>query len=283
MSASNPLTFTPIYTYLFNRTLRLRKVLYQRVRPYRLPYQTLVLIVGAARSGTTALTRVFERDLRTTVFSEGHRAITDDSDNIKRRLKPLPELKRVVSQTPTSLVIMKPLAGMPQLPMLLSGFERAKCIWLYREYKDVVHSNLAKWGMTNGIRNLRRFVENSAGIWQPGMVPEEIRQTALLRFAPDMNPYDAAALVWLLRNGLVFGLGLDTNPKVRPCRYERFIQTPVEEAQRLYAFLGCSFPGAHIVAEIHAATCGKGAGIELSADVELLCREMLQKLDQLPR
>jgi hypothetical protein len=277
----NPQTSTPGNIRRYIRLLRLWKRVVQRVRPYQLPTQTLILIVGAARSGTSLMVRIFERDLRTSVFSEGNEAVTDKAPRGKRPLKPLPVLQTVVGRAPTSLVVMKPLADMHRLPTLLKAFAGAKSVWMVRHYKDVVRSNLAKWGQTNGIRNLREFVENPAGSWQPDMVPDRVCQAALALYAENMNPHDAAALVWLIRNGLFFGLHLAQNANVTICRYEQLIRAPVSEMQRLYGFVGHAFPGEHIVAEIRPAALRRDGGIVLSKTVEGLCEEMLAELDRL--
>jgi hypothetical protein len=270
---------TPRHIRLYIRLLRQWKRLVHRVRPYRQPHQTVVLVVGAARSGTSVMVRIFERDVRTSVFSEGHLAISNVAERGERPLKPLPVLKSVVEQAPTSLVVMKPLADMHDLPALLGCFDHAKSIWMYRDHKDVVYSNLAKWGVTNGIRNLRRFLEGPAQTWAPGHLPAEVHQAVRERYAEDMNPYDAAALIWLIRNGLFFGLGLDQSANVRLCRYEDLIRQPADEMKRLYAFLGHPYPGEGVVREIHGSAAGKGAGIQLSDEVESLCRGMLAQLD----
>jgi len=278
---TNNQTSTPANIRRYIRLLRLWKRVVQRVRPYRLPTQSLIMVVGAARSGTSLMVRIFERDLRTSVYSEGNAAVTDRAPRGKRPLQPLPALHRVLRRAPTSLVVMKPLADMHRLPTLLEALAGSKSVWMVRHYKDVVRSNLAKWGQTNGIRNLREFVENPADIWQPGMLPDRVHQAALDLYAQDMNPNDAAALVWLIRNGLFFGPHLDQNPNVMVCRYEHLIRSPVIEMQRIYGFIGHDFPGAHIVREVHVAAQGRGSGIVLSETVEGLCEEMLAELNRL--
>jgi hypothetical protein len=177
---------------------------------------------------------------------------------------------------------MKPLADMPNLPVLLHSFAGSKAIWMYRDYRDVVHSNLAKWGLANGIRNLRRFLADTSPTGAQCRVPEDVRRAVAAHYTEDMPPYDAAALVWLIRNSLLFGLNLETHPNVTLCRYEYLVQRPAPEMQCIYAFLGHPFPGQHILREIHAASAGKGASIELSADVESCCRDMLARLDLVP-
>lgn len=273
----------PLRVRLQIRALRQWKRLVHRLRPYRRPSQTVVFVAGAARSGTSAMVRIFERDVRTTVFGEGHRGITTAYARGLRPLKPLPELQAVLRQAPTSLVILKPLADLHNLSTLLECFAGSKCIWLYRQYKDVIQSNLTKWGETNGIRNLRFFAETQALAWPPGVLPAPIRAAALERYAEGMNRYDAAALMWLVRNGLLFGMGLDQSPAVALCRYEHLILQPAQELRQLYAFLGHPYPGDHIVREIHSSAAGKGARLELSPDVDSLCQDLLDRLDRLPR
>lgn len=94
-----------------------------------------------------------------------------------------------------------------------------------------------------------------------------------------MNPYDAAALFWYLRNRFFFDLGLDRHPAVMPLRYEDLLRDPSGTIAGVYRFAGMDCPrgGAALV---RGESSGEGNGVELSADIEQLCSELLERLDR---
>jgi hypothetical protein len=94
-----------------------------------------------------------------------------------------------------------------------------------------------------------------------------------------MNPWDAAALFWWARNALFFERGLQLRSDVRTCRYEELVAEPLRVLRGVYALLGRPFPEQRL-AGVSAASIGRGRVITLSADVALLCEEMLARLEQ---
>jgi hypothetical protein len=94
-----------------------------------------------------------------------------------------------------------------------------------------------------------------------------------------MNPFDAAALFWLVRNRLFFELTLDNHPDVTMCKYEHLVTRPKEVMSELYRFVGCAYPSDEILTDVHAESEQNGQSVELSPAVDHLCRELLDKLD----
>ena len=99
------------------------------------------------------------------------------------------------------------------------------------------------------------------------------------RFHESMDPYDAAALFWYVRNRFFFDLGLDRDSSVMPLRYEDLVRDPATVIGRVYRFVGArsSRAGATLV---HGDSAAKGKDVKLSPDIEALCRELLARLDR---
>ena len=57
-----------------------------------------------------------------------------------------------------------------------------------------------------------------------------------------MNPFDAAALFWWVRNAHFFELGLQDCESVRTCRYEELVARPERVVAGLYRLLDRPFP-----------------------------------------
>ena len=95
-----------------------------------------------------------------------------------------------------------------------------------------------------------------------------------------MDPYDAAALFWFVRNTFFFDLVLDRNPRVKTCRYVDLVTEPRQTMHAIYEFVGRPYPGDAILSEIHTSSVGRGQDIPLSPEIETLCETMWERLEQ---
>lgn len=266
---------------IFLNLFRVGKRIYQMFKDQDGRHKTVLFIAGCQRSGTTLALNIFERDLNTRVYGEFSKVFYDYSQQNKLRLKDLSSVKEVINGDRVSLVVLKPLVESQNLLKLLNYFQGSRALWMYRHYKDVTSSNLAFFGVKNGIENLRPIVENKSGDWRVEHISEDTRVTVLEHFSEDMNPYDAAALFWFVRNSLFFELNFVDNPNVIMCRYDDLIRNPLRIMKGIYEFIGCDFPGKRIITQIHSSSVGKGKCITLSSTVDLLCMNLLKKLDGL--
>ncbi|HSL47029.1 MAG TPA: sulfotransferase domain-containing protein [Anaerolineales bacterium] len=253
------------------------KELYQLKRFKRPDTRSILFILGCQRSGTSLMTRIFHRDWNTKVYFEDSNLSVRAGDE-KLRLKPLPLVKELIEQERFPLIVLKPLVETQNAPQLLEYFPDSRAIWMYRHYKDVADSNLRKFGRDNGIRDIRYIAENRRDDWRVENVPERIRKIVLTYFSETMNPYDAAALFWYVRNSLFFELGLDSHPRVMICQYDELINHPKRTLQKMYAFANRPYAGDHILKMIHSSSLGRGRQATLSPEIERLCEELWDRM-----
>jgi hypothetical protein len=240
--------------------------------------KTILFVVGCQRSGTTLMTGIFEKDFGTKVYGEFSPLSSRDAEH-KIRLNPLDLVQCEIDRAKVPLVVSKPLVETQNTLKLLDFFPNSKALWMYRNYKDVALSNLKHFGMRNGINNLRPIVQSVPLNWRSENVSEVTREMVTTYFSEDMDPYDAAALFWVVRNRFFFELALDRRPTVMMCRYEDLVVNPTKNMRDVYRFLSCAYPSDDICRDIRAESSGKGAHIKLSPAIDLLCRELLGKLD----
>ncbi|MDL1979634.1 MAG: sulfotransferase domain-containing protein [Deltaproteobacteria bacterium] len=270
----NSTTLSKVYLKL----LEIGKSIYHQTTTQRIHQMDILFIIGCQRSGTDLILRIFSRDLNTTVYNEG--SILSFLEEPKEfRLRPFDSVKRIIEKNRAPLIILKPLVETQNILKLLSYFEGSKALWMYRHYKDVTMSNLKRFGVKNGINNLRPIIENEPQNWRSEYVPERVKKMVLNHFSEDMNPFDAAALFWVVRNSLFFDLNLDKHPDVMMCKYEELVSNPLRNVKKIYEFMSHDFPRDNIVAEVNSNSLGKGENIKLTPEIDRLCNELLEKLN----
>lgn len=240
----------------------------------------VVFIMGIQRAGTSLMYWVFERDMGVKVYRETSELTSGDAlEHV--RLNPLPAVKARLARDKAEMVVLKPLVESQRVHELLAAFPGARVVWQYRHYQDVASSNLKAFGLDNGIKDLRPFVNDDPDNWRSQHSTAETRDIIRRHFREDMNPHDAAALFWWARSRLYFDLNLQSDPNVLLCRYEDLATDPAATMRHIYAFLGRPYPGDHIVRDVHPQSVGKGRVSRLSPAVDALCAELLARLDRL--
>lgn len=238
----------------------------------------ILFILGCQRSGTSMMTRIMARDVRTKIFEEFSELSSDDPGGL--RLNSFDKIDKIFADEPFSLLVSKPLVESQNSDKLLSHFNSAKAIWMFRHYKDVASSNLAKFSAKNCVNNLLPISLKEENNWRSERVGEETQKIIDKYFSKDMNPADAAVLFWLVRNNIFFEQKLFENENILMCKYEDLTSSPSQEMKRIYNFLGIDYPQTNITKEVSVDSKGKGQNLELNPEIEKLCTEVWEKLNR---
>jgi len=239
--------------------------------------KTVLLILGCQRSGTTLVQNIFQRDVRSKVYGEFSKLSSEDRE-FRIRLNPLDSVREAIDADRADLIVLKPLVESQNAGKLLDALENAKVLWMYRDYRDTAISNINTFGRDAGVNDLTGRIENRNGDWRAEGLGTELREIVSAHFSPDMDPHDAAALFWFVRNSWFFELGLESNARVMICSYEDLVAAPAATVKKLYDFIGHNFPGEQLLPPIHQESAGRGSGLELSEDIERLCKDLLERL-----
>lgn len=262
----------------FRRSAFLKaKQSFQRVRR-RPAEKKLLFIFGCQRSGTTLLSRIFEKDWHAKSYSE-RSSITSDDSEFGIRLNALPKVKTEIDGLSSPFVVMKPLVESQRAPELLQSFSNSRAVWIYRHYKDVAASNIKKFGIDNGLSDLTQLLSGDQANWRAEVVPDKVSNLVRRFYSEQMNPYDAAVLFWYARNALYFHLELDQHPDLMLCRYESLVEQPQIVVPAIYEFAGRKYPGSSLIREIHAKSIQKGKSIDVSPEIVHRADELLGRLD----
>jgi hypothetical protein len=252
-------------------------------KPYYVTYfgrfykKQILFIFGVQRSGTTALFDFLSKDIRIKAYNEFSELSKDGSEQL--RLHPLHTLKKQINQNIHPIILMKPLVESQNSKRLLDAFPNSKAIWIYRHYKDVANSNLNKFGIGNGIKNLTPLMGENYNNWRADGVPDRIKKIVTKHFSKDMKPHDAAALFWFVRSSFYYDLQLNENDSLILMRYESFVSDPFNKLAQVYSFITHEIPYTLQENDIHKRSLRKGQDIDLSPEIEKLCEGLYQKFE----
>lgn len=263
---------------LGKRMRRVSKHVYQAARWRNLEQPKVLFIVGCQRSGTTLMARLFDGDINCRVFGEfSELSSADKAAGI--RLNSLPDVAAVIARVRAPLVVTKSLVETQNVRTLLDYFPGSRALFVYRRYAAVAQSDLVKFGVRNGIDNIRPIAAEDAHNWRSAGASGAVLELMQRSFSEDMNPYDAAALFWLARNQLFFDLDLENRPDVLLCRYEHLVRQPAVVMRRIYEFVDVPCPDLSHAVQVHLKSVSKGNGLNLSPVVGALCDQIQGRLD----
>jgi hypothetical protein len=270
------------YNQLASDARRFLKPLAWKLRPGDEPSK-LGFILGSQRSGTNMLNDAFDRDWNCMAFGEdGGLALGPCYEHdLRWRWRPFDQVRQVFESLRAPLIIAKPIVESQRALELLSYFPGSKIIWAYRDYRGVAQSSIALFGAESSLHNLRAVLDpGKHAHWFSQNLPDESRELVRRFFDPGRPLADLKVLGWLVRNSLYFQLQLDRNARVAISRYENLVRHPVVEMTRLYKFLGAQFPGPQVCRHMHRDSLKKGSHAEVSGDLEKLCSDLLERLDE---
>jgi hypothetical protein len=262
--------------------LRLRNTAYHAARISTSAERRTLIILGCQRSGTTLMLDLFDEDPRTMTFPE-FSTLSGVGEEGGIRLRPVRDVKAEIERMRAPITVLKPLVESQHADRLLDGLPNARVLWMFRGFESVAASNLNYFGPENGVRDLRLLLTNDPPNWRGELVPYSARAVLQEHYAPDMNPYDAAALFWWARNHLFFDLRLDERADVFVCGYEALVAKPRSVMDSIYDFCDLDPPARDTTKRIHSRARSRGASIAFSSDVRAVCEELQARLVGAPR
>jgi hypothetical protein len=225
------------------------------------------------------LLRLFERDFRATVFGEFGRLSQIDAatDNERIRLRSLDQVEKVVQSIGSPLIVAKPLVESQRAGEILDAFPGSRAVWMFRNYKDVVSSDLKKF--SSQIANLEPIIRRDPHNWRSEYVSDEVVAFIRKYYSPTMPPQDAAALFWWARNRLFFDRDLSSRSDLMLCSYDELVSNPHTGLQDIYELIGMDRPAADITRFIHAGSVGLGNDVVIDDAIDEVCQDLTTKLN----
>ena len=260
---------------------RLRKRIRQFIRYRPGTDKSILFIVGCQRSGTSMAHHLFRMDWDTVTFDEIS-PLSNRDEGERLRWNSLSEVQNLISAARSPFVVCKPLVETQNLGTILAGFPDSKAIWMYRDFRDVVASNLRYFGKDTGHRDLAPILAGDTANWRFQGLGNEATNHIRALYHPKRSGEDAAALFWYARNSLYFSGGHMHSERVALCRYGDLVTDPGMTMRAAYGFADRPYPGDRITVDVTVGSLGKGRSVAVSGDVDHLCSHLLARLDGLP-
>lgn len=260
-----------------DRRVRRQKRRYRRRDKGGTAPSLAAFVVGCQRSGTDMTLWTLDRSLDVDRYDEDSRAAF-----VRCRIKGKKVRDRLIARSEAKRVIFKPVCDSHRTRTLLSQHEGSRAIWVYRDFRDVAHSAVVRWGEMNKEHVLA--LAAGSGDWGWHQWNRELMEPRYQRevqqfCAEDLNALSAAAVFWYLVNRTFFDQGLQENPGVRLVKYEDVVSSPVEAFRGMCAFLDVAF-SEDMVDDVFATSVRKKDRMLITPRVRDACEDLLQRLDR---
>lgn len=250
---------------------RALKTLRQRVEGHSCARSSLGVITGCQSSGTTLLLRLLDGSLATRTYNEDHPLAFRGL-----RIRSGPAMDRLLHRAPCPLVMLKSPCDAHRLGDLLDSYAGSVGIWVFRGYRDVAASWCRRWP-GNATRFVTYLVDGKEWEhWIAEGVKHETVQHLVSVWDSEMDDFNAACLIWWVRNLSYFDQHVYSRDDVLTMEYEALLEDPFRELTRVSEFLGVQVP-ASAQRRIRKRTSSSREHC-VSPQVEALCEQMLGQL-----
>jgi hypothetical protein len=232
-----------------------------------------VWMVGLQRSGTNMLTRCLRRAPELEIHNEGDRRAFVDY-----RLRPDPELVRLLALSPHPIVLCKPLCDSHRVVELLErvrGPRGARALWVFRGVDGRSRSASARFG-SHAREALLAVAAGDRTIWQgQGLGEAALADLRSIDLA-ELDDTSAQALLWIVRNRLFFDLGLHRRDDVALVDYDAVTADPPGGLRRVCRYIGLPYRDA-MVAGVEPRT-PTDLRVALPAWLRTRCDDLTERL-----
>jgi hypothetical protein len=233
-----------------------------------------VFIFGEQRSGTNMLLDCFRRSPRTAIYNE-----TDDDAFVDYELRDLAIIADLVHRSPASHVVLKPTADGNRASEILDALPGSRAVWIYRRYQDAVTSALALFRETS-LQYLQKVATRApTARWRSINLSSDDVAMVDTYLRRGISEASARALIWYIRNGFYFRLGLDRRKDVMLINYEELVGSPKAVVAQAFGFVGLDFQDRY-VARVFGSSVGRRPTPELDPDIVALCDRMMVRLSR---
>lgn len=240
--------------------------------------KSAAFVFGCQRSGTGLMLAVLQKSLYSHIYPEENTEVYAYADT---RVYSAQHVAKLTKSSHRPVTVFKPLNDSQLAHDLLDTVKNSKAIWMYRDYRDVINSGLAKW--QGGWKIIIEAIAND-DLSDPinKMYTEKVPDGVLnvIRSFKDqkLTNHDGAALLWYLRNKLYFELNLDDHDDILLVNYEKLVSSPEAEFGEVFRHFGLPFSQRY-TSNVHSSSIRKNSHPDFHPKVKSLCDELMESLD----
>lgn len=235
-----------------------------------------VFVVGCNRSGTNMVCAGLGNSPHGWAYQESEFSLAFSAYHLRADSI----IDWLIRRTPAPLVSFGSILDSQFTDDLLSRFDGAKAIWVYRRYEDVANSCARmQWGhsLVDLVRWTSRREFEKLGARGKRISSDTVRLFGEL-VHENLSDEAAACLYWYMRNQVYFDLNLHKDPRVLIVQYEDTVQNPGPAFQRIFRFLGLPFDP-QVVEGVFASSVGKHNWLGTDPAIEEVCDALKTRLD----
>lgn len=243
----------------------------KRLRARRDGPQRFLLVSGVQRSGTNMIMDLLEASPEADVYHE-----TDPRAFENYLMRDEVTIARLVERSRFALFVLKGLHEAERARALIDRFAPGQFIWVFRNWPDVVNSNMRSWpGGRNQIEDIVR--DPASARWRGRGMTAETHAMVREAYRLGMNDASAQALFYVYRNQLLFDQQLDRDPRALVLDYDAFVASPAVGVPALARFAGVEATD-RMLATPSAAAARRKAPPEVLPHIAELAEQMHQRL-----
>ena len=230
------------------------------------------------------LQKIFAENNCVSVYGEAHpKAMVD------YRLKDKPAIQKMLKHDANRIVVVKPINDMQYSDRLLDYWNDTRAIWVFRHYLDTITSAVRKWGPAQK-KIVGWIMDKEEIILTESEARDKDFSTYMERMSRDtftmiknlayenMSPEDGAALMWFMRNAILFDLNLQADRRVLLISYEDIVTDPQRNVKTVFDFLDCPIHEKYWEG-IYASSVRKHRPPVLAPPIAEACENMFRKLE----
>jgi len=243
---------------------------------YPTPKKTPVFILGCNRSGTNMVCKAIGKHPYGWDYWESDFSLAFNGYYLRAAWI----IEFLIHHTPAPVISFGCILDSQFTNELLSRFQGARAIWVYRQYFDVANSCARmQWGYN--LKDLVRWVARGEleklGARGKRISASTVRLFSRL-FREDLSIIDSACLYWYMRNQLYFNLGLHADSRVLNVQYEDTVGNKENAFRRIFGHLGLPFDPA-VIEGIFASSVGKHPKPNIDSAIQEVCEALKTRLD----
>lgn len=222
------------------------------------------------------LLNTFHRDDRVEALGENDLKIAQNYMLVSDRLS------LAVKYCKAPVLVMKPILNSFDASRILKTYERAKIIWLLRDYKDMIASSIKMFGpvVSDYMKDLVLFKKGDN--WLSAGMPTETLEILSKLDSTAFTDYDWMGLVWWSVNRTIMLDRLYDSERLLLLKYENLVGDSNALFRRVYQYIALQYNN-RASKYVYATSVAKGAAIQLHAHVQEMCKTLAADLNAIIR